>query len=150
MNCPEVDVPDFSQDGRPLSGERLSRISTELVRLHAKFYGRGPNKSKTHIVEDTVICILRGGFITIEDTLIGSGYQDSVLQLRRDFQQAMEQQFRRVVEEATGRRVIAYLSMVHVDPDLAIELFVLAPSLTAGPAAPDPDVQTDGGPPPNG
>jgi hypothetical protein len=47
--------------------------------------------------------------------------------MRRSFQQAMEDEFRRVVEEATGRKVIAYMSSIHVDPDLAVELFVLEP-----------------------
>jgi hypothetical protein len=39
----------------------------------------------------------------------------------------VEDEFRRVVEEATGRKVIAYMSSIHVDPDLAVELFVLEP-----------------------
>jgi Na+-translocating membrane potential-generating system (MpsC) len=47
--------------------------------------------------------------------------------MRRSFQQAMEGEFRQVVEEATGRKVIAYMSSIHVDPDLAVELFVLEP-----------------------
>jgi hypothetical protein len=47
--------------------------------------------------------------------------------MRRSFQQAMEEEFRQVVEEATGRKVIAYMSSIHVDPDLAVELFVLEP-----------------------
>ena len=47
--------------------------------------------------------------------------------MRRSFQQAMEDEFRSVVEEATGRNVIAYMSSIHVDPDLAVELFVLEP-----------------------
>jgi hypothetical protein len=43
----------------------------------------------------------------------------------------MEDQFTSVVEEATGRKVIAYLSQVHHDPDLAVELFVLEPAAQA-------------------
>jgi uncharacterized protein YbcI len=105
----------------------LARISTELVQLHSRFYGKGPTKAKTYLMNDTVVCILRGGFTTIERTLIESGDQDPVLQMRRSFQQAMEDEFRRVVEDATGRTVIAYMSTVHVNPDLAAELFILEP-----------------------
>jgi uncharacterized protein YbcI len=47
--------------------------------------------------------------------------------MRRSFQQAMEAEFRQVVEDATGREVIAYMSSIHVDPDLAVEVFVLEP-----------------------
>jgi uncharacterized protein YbcI len=111
----------------PARGEMLARISTELVQLHSRFYGKGPTKAKTYLMNDTVLCILRGGFTTIERTLIESGDQDPVLQMRRSFQQAMEDEFRRVVEDATGRTVIAYMSTVHVNPDLAAELFILEP-----------------------
>jgi hypothetical protein len=39
----------------------------------------------------------------------------------------METQFTDVVQGATARKVIAYMSQVHEDPDLAVELFVLEP-----------------------
>lgn len=47
--------------------------------------------------------------------------------MRRSFQLAMEDEFGKVVEEATGRKVIAYMSSINVDPDLAVEIFVLEP-----------------------
>ena len=79
------------------------------------------------MVDDTVVCILRGGFTTVERTLLDTGEVESVYQMRRSFQQAMESEFRQVVEDATGRKVIAYMSSIHIDPDLAVELFVLEP-----------------------
>jgi uncharacterized protein YbcI len=105
----------------------LAHISTGLVQLHSRYYGKGPTKAKTHMVNDTVICILRGGFTTVERTLIETGEVESVYQMRRSFQQAMEDDFRRIVEESTMRNVIAYMSSIHVDPDLAVEIFVLEP-----------------------
>jgi len=63
----------------------------------------------------------------VERTLLDTGEVESVYQMRRSFQQAMEDEFRQVVEEATGRKVIAYMSSIHVDPDLAVEVFVLEP-----------------------
>ena len=71
--------------------------------------------------------ILRGGFTRVERTLVETGQTESVYQMRRSFQQAMEAEFRQVVEGATGRTVIAYMSSIHIDPDLAVELFVLEP-----------------------
>jgi uncharacterized protein YbcI len=103
----------------------LAEISTGLVQLHSRYYGKGPTKAKTHWVDDTVVCILRGGFTTLERTLLDTGQVDPVYQMRHSFQQAMEDEFRRIVEEATGRTVIAYMSSIHFDPDLAVELFVL-------------------------
>jgi len=108
-------------------GETLAQISTSLVQLHSRFYGKGPTKAKTHQVNDTVVSILRGGFTRVERTLIETGQEESVYQMRRSFQQVMEDEFRQVVEEATGRKVIAYMSSIHVDPDLAVEIFVLEP-----------------------
>lgn len=122
----------------------LAQISTGLVQLHSRYYGKGPTKAKTHWVDDTVVCILRGGFTTVERTLVDTGKVESVYQMRRSFQQAMEEEFRTVIEGATARKVIAYMSSIHVDPDLAVELFVLepldepAPEESPEPAADDP------------
>jgi uncharacterized protein YbcI len=90
-----------------------------------------------------VVSILRGGFTRVERTLLDTGQVESVYQMRRSFQLAMEDEFRRVVEEATGRKVIAYMSSINVDPDLAVEFFLLegtddldpAPSADADPAS---------------
>jgi len=102
-------------------------------------------------VNDTIVSILRGGFTRVERTLLDTGQVESVYQMRRSFQQAMEDEFRQVVEEATGRKVIAYMSSIHVDPDLAVELFVLEPLEVGDESAsdsPDQDAaSTDGGDP---
>ena len=110
-------------------GEMAAAISTGLVQLHRQHYGKGPTKAKTHFVDDTVICILEGGFTTVERTLIDDGQADAVHHMRRGFQTAMERQFTDVVQEATDRTVIAYMSQVHDGPDMAVELFVLAPGI---------------------
>jgi uncharacterized protein YbcI len=109
-------------------GEMLASISTGLVQLHSRYYGKGPTKAKTYLVNDTVICLLRGGFTRVERTLIDEGEGSAVHNMRRSFQKAMEAQFREIVEGATDRTVIAYMSQVHEDPDLALELFVLEPA----------------------
>lgn len=109
-------------------GEVLAQISTGLVQLHRRYYGKGPTKAKTHMVNDTVISILRGGFTTVERTMIDQGRLAAVHEMRRSFQEAMEEQFTTVVQEATGRTVIAYMSQVHTNPDLAVEIFVLEPT----------------------
>ena len=126
----------------PARGEVLAQISTGLVQLHSRYYGKGPTKAKTHLVDDTVVSVLRGGFTRVERTLLDTGQAESVYQMRRSFQQAMEDEFRHVVEEATGRKVIAYMSSINIDPDLAVELFVLEPLEQSV----DHDPSTDGVP----
>jgi uncharacterized protein YbcI len=64
----------------------------------------------------------------VERTLIDEGNVEAVYQIRRSFQEAMEEQFTAVIEEAIGRKVIAYMSQIHQDPDLAVEIFVLEPT----------------------
>ncbi len=116
----------------PEQGERLAAVSRGLVQLHSRYYGRGPTKAKTHLVNDTVITVLTGGFTKVERTLIDRDEADSVRNIRRKFQEAMEVEFRDVVEEATGRRVAVYMSQVHVNPDLAVEYFQLEPEGDGG------------------
>jgi uncharacterized protein YbcI len=110
-----------------LQGTALAQISTGLVQLHSRHYGKGPTKAKTYAFDELVVCVLRDGFTTVERTLLEAGDGESVHQMRRSFQLAMEGEFRHVVEEATGRKVVAYMSTIHTDPDLAVELFVLEP-----------------------
>ncbi|HEV7562297.1 MAG TPA: Na-translocating system protein MpsC family protein [Solirubrobacterales bacterium] len=106
-------------------GEALAAISSGLMHLHMRFYGRGPTKAKTHMADDLVVCLLWNGFTTVEETLIEQGEEDEVERFRRTFQRTMEEPFTEVVEVATGRAVIAYMSQVHVDPNIAVELFLL-------------------------
>jgi uncharacterized protein YbcI len=120
----------------------LAQISTRLVQLHSRYYGKGPTRAKTHFVDGTVVTLLRGGFTTVERTLLDTGQGESVYQMRRSFQQAMEDEFRRVVEEATGRTVVAYMSSINADPDLAVEIFVLEPE--DEPPAEEPTSSSDG------
>jgi uncharacterized protein YbcI len=105
----------------------LADVSRELVRLHSEFYGKGPTRAKAYMVNDTLVCLLEGGFTTVERTLIDQGNADAVHDIRHSFQSAMEDRFTRVVETATERKVIAYMSQIHHDPDIAVEVFVLEP-----------------------
>lgn len=110
----------------PTEGRMLATISRELVQLHRAFFGKGPTKAKTYAVDDMVVSILREGFTTVERTLIDDGKPEDVERIRRSFQRTMGSRFMGVVERATGRKVIAHMSQVHTDPDLAVQLFMLA------------------------
>jgi len=112
----------------------LAEITRGLAQLHTKYYGKGPTRAGTYSVDDTVVCFLEGGFTTVERTLIQGGHAEAVHEMRRSFQMAMEDPFREVVEKAMSRAVIAYLSQVHHDPDLAVEFFMLEPAAVATPA----------------
>ncbi len=81
-----------------------------------------------------VICFLEDVYTPVERTLIDAGRFDTVRATRNAFQDTMREAFSDAVEEAAGRKVIGFLSQVHVSPDLSIETFILEPDGTAGAA----------------
>src|SRR5688572_27949970 len=121
------------------SGEVLAGISSGIVGLYREHFGKGPTKAKTYVLDDLVICVLRDGLTTVERTLFAEGRADSVREMRAAFQDAVADKFNAVVEDLTGRRVVAFLSQAHVNPDLAIEVFFLD-----GSVAPHGIHETDG------
>jgi uncharacterized protein YbcI len=119
-------VPDLeTQYVTEPRGEVLAGISTAIVRLYREHFGKGPTGAKTYALDDLIICVLRDGLTTVEKTLFDRGRADTVREVRSAFQDAVADRFTSVVEEATGRRVTAFMSQAHVDPDLAIEVFFL-------------------------
>jgi uncharacterized protein YbcI len=109
-------------------GVQLAEITNGLVHLHREYYGKGPTKAKTYAVDDTILCMLHGGFTTVERTLMADGKIREVEDTRRSFQRTMRDRFVGVVETALERPVIGYMSQVNTDPDVALELFLLAPA----------------------
>lgn len=105
----------------------MSAISNAVVRLHSEHFGRGPTRAKTYWQDDLIVCILADTFTTVEKTLIDVGRTDHVKETRLVFQQAMEERFKTAIESITGRRVLAFLSQTSTDPDVAVEVFLLAP-----------------------
>jgi uncharacterized protein YbcI len=109
-------------------GDVLTAISDGLVALLKEFYGRGPTRAKSYYEDDLVVCLLRGGFTAVERTLLEGGRGASVIQQRMDFQEVMRSRFEAVIESATGRRVIGFMSGNQQDPDIMCEVFILAPT----------------------
>src|SRR5687767_6721105 len=99
-----------------------------MVALLKEFYGRGPTRAKSYYEDDLVVCVLRGGFSRVEQTLLEGGRGSSVIQQRMDFQELMRARFEEVIERATGRRVIGFMSGNQQDPDMMCEVFILAPT----------------------
>jgi uncharacterized protein YbcI len=109
-------------------GDVLTAISDGMVALLKEFYGRGPTRAKSYYEDDLVVCLLRGGFSRVEQTLLDGGRGNSVIQQRMEFQELMRERFEAVVHEATGRRIIGFMSGNQQDPDIMCEVFILAPT----------------------
>jgi uncharacterized protein YbcI len=111
-------------------GEMRAMISKEIVRLQAEYYGKGPTKAKTYIVDDLVVVVLEESFTRAERTLVERGEREAIQHIRRRFQQAMADGFTSVVEQATGRKVRVFLSETDVEHDVSVETFLLAEERT--------------------
>lgn len=107
-------------------GDVLTAISDGLVALLKEYYGRGPTRVKSYFQDDLVVCLLRGGFSRVEQTLLDGGRGAAVIEQRMEFQDLMRERFEKVVEKATGREVIGFMSGNQQDPDIMCEVFILS------------------------
>jgi uncharacterized protein YbcI len=105
-------------------------ISTSAVQLLHEYTGRGPTQAKTLIHEDLVTILLADTLTKGERKLVEKGRSDRVLELRHDYQVVMRDDLVAIVERQLDRKVIAFMSSNHIDPDLAAETFVLEPATT--------------------
>lgn len=109
-------------------GDTLTAISDGLVSLLKEYYGRGPSQTKSYYSDDLVVCILQGGFTRVEQTLLDGGRGAAVITQRMAFQDLMRDRFNQVVEDATGRQVVGFMSGNQQSPDIMCEVFILAPT----------------------
>jgi uncharacterized protein YbcI len=100
-------------------------IGNAITRLHRERYGRGATTTRTVYQRDRVVVFLEDIYTPFERTLIDADDFEQVKATRQSFQVAMGPQFSDAVTEITGRKVIAFMSQVHLDPDMAAEIFVL-------------------------
>jgi uncharacterized protein YbcI len=115
-----------AQDGQARLGDELAEITNGIVRLFSKYYGRGPTRAKSYLLEDRyVVTILRDTLTTVEKTLAENGHIDMVRKVRLTFQEAMSAEFKGVVEEVLRRPVASYHSQILVEPDVGFEFFLL-------------------------
>jgi len=116
-------------DSRPAQlagGQLLAAISTSIVGILLEHYGRGPMKAKTYALDDIIVVVMRGsGFTPLEKTIMDSGEPERVIAMREDFQRVMATRYRQVIQELTGRTVVAFLSQAHVEPDITMEIFFI-------------------------
>ena len=111
-------------------GEMRATISREIVRLQAEYYGKGPTKARTYIVDDLVVVVLEETFTRAEKTLAERGEGEAIQHIRRRFQQQMAEDFTSIVEQVTGRKVRAFLSETNIEQDVSVETFLLADDRT--------------------
>lgn len=107
------------------AGELNAAISNAIVGLLSRYAGRGPTKARTMHSGNFVLCVLEDTMTTAERSLAAGGHEDFVLQGRHALQDTMQEDLTAAVEALTHRKVAAFMSVNHIAPDVAAEVFVL-------------------------
>jgi uncharacterized protein YbcI len=116
-------MPETRTDDGSVSAD----ISRRAVQILREYTGRGPTKARTVISKDTVAIVLADTLTKGERSLVGMGEQEHVLRTRRSYQELMRNDLVALVEELTEQKVHAFFSDNHIEPDYAVEFFLLTP-----------------------
>lgn len=120
-------MADTNSEARTTAASPNALISNLVVRAFAEYTGRGPTRAWTSIDTDLVAVVLQDTLTKGERSLVADGKGQLVLDMRRAYQATMRTVLVNGVEKVLGRKVVAFLSDNHIDPDIAVETFVLAP-----------------------
>lgn len=125
----------------PDRGTVSAAISNAVVGLMHDYTGRGPTRARTTISGDNILVVLADTLTRGERQLVSSGKSDLVLQIRQEYQRSMSEDLTGAVERISGRRVLAFMSSNNIEPDLAAELFIMAPPDSEGLSSATPEGQ---------
>jgi uncharacterized protein YbcI len=103
----------------------LVEFSNTMVALHREHFGRGPAAARAFIADGFAVCVLTDVYTKVEQTLIEAGRLDHVRDTRLLHQESLEEEYKSAAEAVLGRRVIAFLSATHAEPDVEIEVCLL-------------------------
>lgn len=113
-------------------GEQLAEISNMVVSIYADYLGRGPTKARTYATDGVVTCLLEDTLTRAEQSLIDSGREEAVLEVRNSLQETMRDELVKAMERLTEFRVKAMISGTQLDPDVTTQVFVLDESGRGG------------------
>jgi uncharacterized protein YbcI len=115
-----------TRDEPALRAEVAKAISSSAVGLLARHTGRGPSTARTHVRPELVTVLLWDTMTSGERSLLRAGRGEVVLAVRQAHHESLGAELISAVEGHTGQRVLAFLSDSHLEPDIAIGVFVLA------------------------
>lgn len=106
-------------------GELHAAITRALVGIQNQFLGRGPKTASTFHYNNVVMTLMNDVLTPADKVLAQTNRDDAVVSIRHLYQKTMQADFTAAVERLTERKVIAFISGNHVDPDIAAEIFIL-------------------------
>ena len=113
------------EPGQLTGGELNAAVTSALVGIHHRYLGRGPETASTFHYGNVLVILMHEVLTHAERSPSRTGEVAAVNHIHHLFQQTMADEFREAVERLTGRRVLAFISGNHIDPDVAAELFIL-------------------------
>ena len=109
--------------------ELLVAVTDAMIEFHQRYHNRAHVIGKARLLSDELLaCVLGGVYTEVEKTMTDLQGTTILQETRSPFQEEMQHRFIAEVERLSGRGVRAFISNTHVDPDLEIELFMLAPT----------------------
>lgn len=112
--------------GRWLRGGELNAAVTRaMIGIYARFVGRGPQSAFTFYHDNVLVTVMRGVLTPAGRALAMRGDVQLIGEARRGIRETMEPEFRRAVQELTGRRVRTSMGGDSVDADISSEVFIL-------------------------
>jgi len=124
-------MPDLEDRRGHPDGSVNAAVANAIVRLVREYTGRGPTRARAHISGDLVSVVMADTLTKAERSLANDGKGELIRNFRQEFQRTMRTDMVKAVETITERKVIAFMSDNHIDPDMAIEAFVLEPQAVA-------------------
>jgi uncharacterized protein YbcI len=125
-----VATPEMEGTGRAnRRGSLNEAIAGAVVRTHARVAGRGPRCAVAFHRDHMVVVVLQGTLTKGELSLAADGRHQAVTRIRRQFRDLMRTELVEAIEALTGCGVLALVSDSSIEPDLAVELFVLDGSI---------------------
>lgn len=88
------------------------------------YYGRGPTKAKSYLMDDLLFIVMREGITQAEETMLSAGKGDEVQAFRRQFEKIMAERLVGTIEQLTDRKVLAYQSQILFEPPMVVQVFV--------------------------
>lgn len=104
----------------------LLEISNAMVGLYKEAFGRGPTKARARFAgNDTLLVTLDSTLTVAERNLVAMGEHRRLREARLILADALEDQFRAIVEQALGRKTLAFVSAIDTVRDVTVKVFTL-------------------------
>lgn len=101
-------------------------LSESFIKLQRDLIGRGPQETKTYIVQDMVIVRFKG-VLTVEEKHLVDHEKGKILvkQMRQVLREMYSENFEKIVEQHTGCKVLSSHSDISTKTGERIEVFVV-------------------------